>query len=186
VSIARPVLPVRVYMMAAAADWPGASSRRQNLPGTSIVARKPRHFFTSAELPDELELPLARPPGYEHLSQGDFAALLRERISDVERAAAAERAETGRSVLGRKTVLRQSFHDSPASFEPRRAMSPRIAGKNKWARIEALQRMKDWLAAYRDSWLRFASGVRDVLFPAGTYALRRHLGVCCAPAPDTG
>jgi len=36
------------------------------------------------------------------------------------------------------------------------------------------------VAGYRDAWLEWKQGLRDVLFPAGTYAMVRHAGVMCA------
>lgn len=178
--------PVKDQLVEKASDWPGASSLAQNLTGTKLVVRRPRHFFRGEGLPDQLELAFVRPPGCEHLSQQDFASLLRERIAVVEQAAAAERAEKGTRILGRKTVLGQRFGESPARAEQRGKLSPRVAGRNERARIEYLERLKEWLGAYKKAWLQLAAGVRDVLFPAGTWALRRHAGVCCAPVPDTG
>lgn len=178
--------PVKDQLVAEAAHWPGASSLPQNLSGGSVVVRRPCHFFTGEQLPEEIELPIVRPPGYEHLSQAAFASLLRERIAVVEQEAAAKRAKRGTRILGRKTVRRQGFGESPARSEPRRRMSPRVGGRSKWARIECLQGLKRWLTAYKDAWQRLAAGVPDVLFPAGTYALCRHAGVRCAPVPDTG
>jgi hypothetical protein len=34
-------------------------------------------------------------------------------------------------------------------MEPRRGMSPRIAAKNKWGRIEALRRLKAFTKTYK-------------------------------------
>jgi len=46
-----------------------------------------------------------------------------------------------------------------------------------------LSRLTEFLRAYRDAWSAMRAGVRDVLFPAGTYALRVFHGVrCAAPA----
>lgn len=178
--------PVKDHLVARASDWPGASSLQQNLTGKTIKVRRPARFFTSVLFPDEIELKIERPPGFEHMTQEAFAALLREQIATVERSAAAERAAKGTSLLGRQTVLRQGFHESPRSFEPRRGMSPRVAGQSKWARIETLERLKQWLVAYRIAWLKFASGLHDVVFPAGTYAMRLNSGAHCAALPDSG
>ena len=94
-------------------------------------------------------LECVRPPGFEHLAAAEWCTLLADRIRAVERAAAQERKTQGLRVLGRAEVLRQRPTDRPRSHEPRRQMSPRVAGLNKWARIEALQRNKAFLAAYR-------------------------------------
>jgi len=55
-----------------------------------------------------------------------------------------------------------------------------VAAKNKWRRIEALQRLGEFIVAYREARLLWKQGVRDVIFPAGTYAMMRHAGVPCA------
>ena len=58
-----------------------------------------------------------------------------------------------------------------------------MAGGNKWARIEALGRLRSFIAGYRDAWLAWRAGERGVVFPFGTYGLRLYAGVCCAQAP---
>ncbi len=52
---------------------------------------------------------------------------------------------------------------------------------NKWRRIEALQRLKAFLADYRKAWQQWKQGITDVVFPAGTYTLARNAAVVCAP-----
>lgn len=77
----------------------------------------------------------------------------------------------------RQAVCAQRVTDRPHTREPRRKLSPRIAGRNKWARIEALQRCKQFVAEHRDAWRRWCSGARDVVFPAGTYLPARRFQV---------
>ena len=77
-------------------------------------------------------------------------------------------------------MMAQGWNDSPDSFEPRRGMSPRIAAKNKWARIEAIQRSQAWLVAYYEALARFVKGEREVEFPRGTWWMRARLGCCVA------
>ena len=59
-------------------------------------------------------------------------------------------------------------------------LNPRIAGGDKWKRIEALSRLVSFLKSYREAWAAFRDGVRDVIFPAGTYWLRVNQVVRCA------
>ena len=86
-------------------------------------------------------------------------------------------------MLGQRAVLRQSPFDRPRSHEPRRQLNPRVASRNKWARIEALSRLKAFIESYKEAWQRWRHGQRDVLFPYGTYALRLHAGVQCVGPP---
>ncbi len=67
------------------------------------------------------------------------------------------------------------------SHAPRRGLRPRVAAVNKWRRIEALQRLKEFIAEYREAWLRWKQGFTDVVFPRGTYAMAKYASVSCAP-----
>jgi putative transposase len=79
-------------------------------------------------------------------------------------------------VMGMAAVMSQDWSDSPTSHEPRRELSPRIAAKNKWARIAALQRSAAWLEAYAVARAAFVGGDRAVEFPYGTWWMCARLG----------
>ena len=83
--------------------------------------------------------------------------------------------------MGMDAVLRQAHSDRPKSSEPRRKMNPRFASLNKWLRISAIKRYKEFVSDYMQAWEAFKLGNRNVVFPFGTYALRVHLGVNVAP-----
>ncbi|HVV82380.1 MAG TPA: hypothetical protein VHE35_04845 [Kofleriaceae bacterium] len=144
-----------------------------------IVVKRPRRFF-SEDMPDEVTLTFSLPP-----ELGDTDALLariRARVAEVEAQAEATRARTGARVLGRRAVRKQSWRDCPRTREPRFNLSPQVACRSKWARIEALQRNRDFVAAYLDARTRWRAG-RPVLFPFGTYWLRRFAFVPVAGPP---
>jgi len=63
---------------------------------------------------------------------------------------------------------------------------PRVAARSKWSRIEALLRNRAFRDAYIAARESFVAGVRDVIFPAGTYWLRRFVQATCAPGPVPG
>lgn len=176
--------PVADHLVARVFDWPGLSSLAAMLTGKPMAAKRPRWFFSKkGKMPAQAALELHRPAGFEHLSDEEWADKLRGAIAEAERKAAAERAETGRRVLGRKAVLRQSAFERPATREPRRGMSPRVAAKNKWRRIEAIRRNQHFLASYREALAAIREG-REAVFPYGTYELARLGLVAVAPAPD--
>ena len=77
-------------------------------------------------------------------------------------------------------VLAQKPWKRPAPNERRRNLSPRVAARDKWKRVEALSRLVEFLSAYRSAWAALQRGVRDALFPPGTYLLRIMHGVRCA------
>ena len=79
-------------------------------------------------------------------------------------------------------MLRQSWRDSPTSHEPRRTLNPRVAARSKWHRIETLLRNKAFVAEYKAARLAWLARI-PVVFPAGTYWLRRFANVPIAPLP---
>jgi REP element-mobilizing transposase RayT len=176
--------PVKDGLIDRADQWPGASSMWASLNERPISARRPSRFFRKeGALPKSVTLEIERPPGLGHISPADWRTMLADRISSVESAARDERHVEGRSILGRAEVLKQRPTDRPPSREARRQLSPRVASVNKWGRIEAIQRNKAFLAAYRaarDLWKAGAA----VLFPAGTYWLRRFASVLVEPPTD--
>ena len=87
----------------------------------------------------------------------------------------------GSGFLGRKAVLTQSVSDAPTSVEPRGVLNPRIAARDRWKRIEALLRLRDFIDAYRAAREALCAGLAGVCFPLGTYWLRVRLGVACDP-----
>jgi len=103
-------------------------------------------------------------------------------LSAEEETAAADCRAKGINVLGRERILKQDWRARPKSAEPHFKLSPRVAAMNKWARIEAITRNTRFLAAYVSAKGKFAEGSRDVVFPAGTWWLRKHVKVRCADA----
>jgi hypothetical protein len=57
-----------------------------------------------------------------------------------------------------------------------------VACRNKWARIEALQRDADFINQHEAARLDLLAG-RMALFPAGTWWMKVHAGVNCADTP---
>jgi putative transposase len=175
--------PVKDHMVERADQWPGASSISANLSGRRLSTKRPWRFFRkNGDMPKRLTLRCHRPPGFEGISPEAWQRLLASEIRATEKTAAAERTTRGRSVLGRRQVLRQRPTDRPQSVEPRRRLSPRVASVNKWARMEALRRNKLFLAAYRAARELWQVG-KEAVFPRGTYWLHRFAGVPVEPNP---
>jgi REP element-mobilizing transposase RayT len=173
--------PVKDGLVEKVHHWPGPPFLRALLSRTPMRARRPTHFFREeGVMPDEIELELGLPEDFE--DKEVFLAELRRRIADVEEVVRAERMRTGRRVVGRRAILRQSWRDSPTSHEPRRNLRPRVAAKSKWMRIAALQRNKQWQAEYKHARLMWLAGF-EVEFPYGTYWLKRFANVAIKAPP---
>jgi REP element-mobilizing transposase RayT len=176
--------PVKDKLVEKAHHWPGVSSLDALMHGKTLVASRPRHFFRDeGGMPDVVSLSISRPTAFKDLSQKEFAAMVDLRIRAIEESTADQRRLTGVRVVGRRAVLAQNWSARPMSREPRRQLDPRVAARSKWSRIEALLRDRAFRDAYiaaRDS---FVAGVREAIFPAGTYWLRRFVQATCAPSP---
>jgi putative transposase len=171
--------PVKDYLVDAVAHWPGVNGLYALLNDKPMRARRPSHFFRDdGPMPTEVALRVAIPP--ELGDPEEVRRVLRARVEKIERHFQALRARTGRRVLGRQRVLRQSWRGSPTSVELHRNLRPRTAAKNTWARIEALQRDHQFIADYRAARAAWLAGLPAV-FPAGTYWLHRFAGVLVAP-----
>ena len=171
--------PVAAGLVAHGHSWPGLRAswpqKRQQVP-------RPRLFRDSGPMPEHATLELVRPPGFEDIDDKLLTELLGSAVEQREQFHRDVMQRQGRTFLGRRTIRKQSVFDTPAPGEPRRQMSPRVAEKNKWRRIEALQRLRDFLERYRRAYALFRAGFRDVVFPAGTYKLNRTAAVQCAPS----
>lgn len=171
--------PVKGGLVERVHHWPGPNFISALLKGRPLRARRPRHFFrTTGKMPKEVELLLKLP---DHMvGKAEFLDELRQRVAAVEAEHAAKRRATGKRVLGRQRVLQQSWRDSPITREPRRNVRPRVATRNKWARIETLQRNAEWQAEYREARKRLVAGT-PTKFPYGTYWLARFADVPVRP-----
>jgi REP element-mobilizing transposase RayT len=176
--------PVAAGLVARGEDWPGLRSRPRHVAGHRMTVRRPPVYFRDdGGLPDTVELELVPPPAWRAHPATEIVRTVEAAVEDKEARARRELDAESRAFLGVKAVLRQQPSDRPPTCEPRRGLSPRIAAANKWLRIEALRRLKDFLRAYRDAFRAWQMGLRTVLFPAGTYALRVFQG---ARVPNPG
>ena len=175
--------PVKANLVTSAHQWPGLISLPSAV-GKERVFKRPKGFFrANGPLPAQATLRTEPLPAHADRELDAYIALLTHAVADKESELADKRRADRKSVLGRRAVLRQSPFDRPRDHEPRRQLNPRVASRNKWARIEALCRLKAFIESYKDAWQSWRDGQRDVLFPYGTYALRLHAGVHCVGLP---
>ena len=173
--------PVAAGLVRRGAEWPGLWSAPSRIGAGPKVVRRPEHFFRrKGRAPEVALLELVRPPGFE--SDEELRSLLQAALAQREDQAARDLAEQGRSFLGARKALSQKPLARPAPDEPRRHLNPRVAGRDKWKRIEALGQLKDFLADYREAWRAFKGGARSTVFPEGTYRMRVTYGVACGAA----
>jgi hypothetical protein len=172
--------PAAADLVDAVEDWPGVTTFKATLSGGHITATRPKHFFgCDGQMLEVVSLPIARPRGFEDLGQDQWANLVTGLVRAKEADQRQRRAAQGITVLGRDGILRQDPFDCPSGHAPRFQMSPQVAAKNKWARIEALKRNRSFVERYRDAFLGHIAGLASIVFPFGTYWMRRFGKVAC-------
>jgi len=171
--------PVAAGLVRRGGDWPGLWSDPSLIDGEPVIVERPKEFFRrDGPLPATATLRLCRPRAFA----GDdvFMEDLVSRLREAEDRAATDLARQDRRFLGASRVLAQKPFSRPAPGEPRRALSPRVACRNKWGRIEALLRLADFVRWYREALASWRAGARNALFPPGTWLMRVQHRVCCA------
>jgi putative transposase len=174
--------PVKDGLVENVHEWPGVNGLGALLSQQPLSARRPHRFFRAdGSMPKTVELELLIPA--EVGESAVVLAELRARVASEEARFAAERAKSGKRVLGRRAVRKQSWQSAPADREPRRGLRPQIAARNKWARIEAIYRNREFIETYREARKQWATD-RSVAFPPGTYWLRRFANVSLTTSPS--
>ncbi len=173
--------PVAAGLVRRGAEWPGPWSAPAQIGAEPREVARPDHFFRKiGPAPEKALLEVVCPEGLGSASElrGRLAASLKA----LEDQAARLLGKAGRSFMGALKVLAQKPLSRPSPGEPRRGLRPRVASRDRWKRVEALGRLKGFLAEYREAWRAFKAGARDTVFPEGTYGLRETYGVACATA----
>jgi REP element-mobilizing transposase RayT len=166
--------PVAAGLVRSGRLWPGLWSAPDRVGGEAFEVRRPKHFFDEQGLlPEKARLKLTAPPGF---TAEEFRERLAARLADLEaRAVKEHRGE----FLGAVRVMAQKPTARPRPGEPRRGLSPRVASRDKWKRIEVLGRLKEFLSRYRSALAERCAGNLEAIFPRGTYLLRVAHGVPC-------
>ncbi len=129
-------------------------------------------------MPARAVLRLEPPPGRD--GDATFLDEIVHALGDEEDRIAAAQDSARRGFVGPDRVTTQNPLARPVGDEPRRNPSPRVAGRSKWKRIEALARLAEFGHAYRQALARWKAGMRDAVFPSGTWHMRVQHGACCA------
>ena len=175
--------PCAADLVDTAEEWPGVSSFHAAVSNSDMTATRPSFFFRpDGEQPESVSFPICRPRGFAKQTAEEWSVLVTEQLRKVEAEHRECRRSAGKSVLGRQAVLAQKPFDSPQSAEPHFGTCPRIAAKSKWSRIEAIQRSQAFVERHKDAIKSWMAGIADVIFPYGTYWMRKFAHVLCDAA----
>ncbi len=173
--------PTAAGLVSTPDDWPGVISRRLE---TVIDVEMPEVFFDEdGELDEYVRLEFVRPNIFPQLTDEELNSRIRADVDSRVHCARREMKRQGLTFLGRNAVLRQSTDATPVGPRRTKELNPNVAAKSPTLRARALKCLVDFRDAYRAAWLRRREGDHDMVFPAGTYALRIFAGVSCADPP---
>jgi putative transposase len=193
--------PCAAHLVRRSKQWPGFSTLRMKYGETRKIERPKLGLWTQAQtqiergrkrprnserdqhrgkpsrLPDVVDLTLERPPIYIELSDAELRTELRQQLDAEELALIKKRGHEDREVLGVSKVLAQPWYGFPGRPADMFGTNPTVSGRTKWVRIEALQRRREFELAYARARASFLAGIREVLWPFGTWLMRVRFGL---------
>ena len=133
-------------------------------------------------IPKTATLKLVRPDVRPDLSDDELRDLVLGRVAERENELEAVRAKAGKKVLKMRTVKAQHWAAMPGA-EDLFSVRPTVSSTDKWKRIAALQRKKEFEKAYAEARERWLGGETNVEFPAGTWLMcERYAAHCAGPS----
>lgn len=140
--------------------WAQYNAAKRHNPKVSIVS------YT-----EEVTLKYERLPGYEHLTQREYAKLMHEELERRRAKIVRERYAQGKGFMGREALLNVRPGSVPKKTKQSNLYShrPRVISLCP----QRYRRCLDWYFrvyfAYKEAARRFRAGENDVIFPEGTY-----------------
>lgn len=181
------VNPVAAGLVRCAKDWPGITTRVDDIGRACWRIERPAHYFRADDdkWPPVVELHLAMPPAAAQLGLSDdqFRELVAEEVAQQEKAARRELTARRGSFLGADRCRKLDPFRRARTPEPLRSRNPTLAvGRgNREALVEAIARLRAFRLAYRQRLESWRAGERGAPFPAGTWLMRHRHGAAVEP-----
>jgi len=161
-------------------DWPGFMSGSLGMRETY---RRPSHYFSrSGSMPDVASIEYSVPPQLRDLGQEKANKRLGHALQSRVQAAQRRIRREGRRFLGVKAVKATPTSDSPSTPEKRVERVCRWLAEDPRIRNMLAERWKAFTLAYKGALDQWRSGVRQVVFPRGTWQMPRIHRVLCVQA----
>ena len=169
--------PVTAGLVRYARDWPGAKSHPDDLGGGRMRAARPRVYLSQEgrkRWPAFADLELGLPSDVEPDAAEVWRAAVKRSVAAHESRARTELARQGRRFSGADRATSVSPYDRATSDEPTRKRNPTFAVSSvPGAFSAAVVALRAFRAAYRVALTRWRAGFRDVVFPIGTWWMRK-------------
>ena len=137
-------------------------------------------YAGKSTVPKHVEFELVRPPVRPDLSDRELRELIRARVEEVENRLIEERKHNGRRVAGWSAVVAKCYTDIPATSEEFFGVKPTHSGDDAQTLAAAHHRRRRFRADYRAALRDYLDGVKKVVFPFGTWLMRRIFRAPCA------
>ncbi len=174
--------PVKDGLVKWARLWPGFTTYGWRF-GETRTFKRPKWFFNeNGDMPEKATLTLARPPIFPGLDDEQLYWKLMDAVRTRELKFQQEMREQGRRFMGLRKLAKQRWNRAATSFRERFKVTPKVASSNEWLKLAELQRDREWERQYAAARERMLAG-EPAVFPAGTYWLRRFVGVEVAEQP---
>jgi len=168
--------PVAAGLVRRAREWRGAKVSTSQIGGGELRAKRPSAYFdpSNPQWPAEATLPIALPPSVDPDSTAHFHGELDIELKRQEAEAQTEVQRRGYRFLGAERASQVSPYERATSFESLRDRNPTFAvGREQGsARRNAGTAVRAFRASYRAAIKRWRAGIRDTVFPAGTWWMR--------------
>jgi REP element-mobilizing transposase RayT len=175
--------PVAAGLVMQAEQWPGVITLPSQLGSAQFTVKRPDAYFDAdnPKWPAEATLQLQMP------SVGCSDEVTREKVAieldGLEQRAHQEAKAKGRRFQRSQRISLPSPYKQARSWEPLRDRNTTFAvGRGQRAAFfHAVKMRKNFRKAYREALSEWRKGLRDVVFPAGTWLMRVLHGVRVAP-----
>ena len=168
--------PVAAGLVRHAHEWRGAKVSPSEIGRGELRAKRPLAYFDpmNPQWPEEATLPIALPPSVAPDSTEGFQGEVGVELRRQEAAAQAEVQRRGYQFLGAERASQVSPFDRTTSVEVLRDRNPTFAvGREQGsAWRNAAMAVRAFRASYRAAIERWRAGLRDAVFPVGTWWMR--------------
>lgn len=179
--------PVAAGAVRNASEWPGFRTRIAHVDGHAVHYARPQKYFSPrGTMPLTATLSVSVPQQLVAVHGAAEAQKILERVArEYEEAARREVFTKGWAFAGVKSSLTVSPFKRARAYEGFGDRTPTFAtkGSGKEGFFTAVRELRAFRAAYRTAFDAWRRGVRDVVFPYGTWLMRVVHGVPCLPAP---
>lgn len=176
--------PLAANLVRRLADYPHLCVRPDDILRERVIKRPDFFFSERTKLPEQTTLRFHKLPALAHLSDHDYCREIARRIKVAEDKHIRRRKAAGESVCGPRRLRQIQWHWKPRKDRMWFKRRPQLATKNRLARLLAIDALKRFRERYRDALKAWHEGNKEVLFPYGTWKMRREFGALVEPAPS--